>query len=79
MKYLGVTITGSRLTKIECRGLADKILANVHLWAIRSLSFIERARLISSVVFGMYNYWASIFLLPNEVLESITKIYRIYL
>jgi len=27
----------------------------------------------------MFNYWASIFLLPNEVLESITKICRSYL
>ncbi|KAJ8426159.1 hypothetical protein Cgig2_032641 [Carnegiea gigantea] len=51
MKYLGVPITASRLTKIECRGLVDKILAKVHLWATRSLSFAGRARLISSVVF----------------------------
>jgi len=49
------------------------------LWATRSLSFEGIARLISSVVFGMFNYWASIFLLPNEVLECITKIYRNYL
>jgi len=79
MKYLGVPITASRLTKIKCRGLADEILAKVHLWATKSLSFAGRARLISSVVFGMFNYWASIFLLPDEVLGSITKICGNYL
>jgi len=59
---------------MECRGLIDKILTKVHLWVARSLLFTGRARLISNVVFDMFNYWASIFLLPNEVLESITKI-----
>ena len=79
MRYLGVPITISRLTKIECRGLVDKILAKVHIWATRNLSFVEIAKLISSITFGMFNYWASIFLLPNEVLKSITKISRDYL
>ncbi|KAJ8419339.1 LOW QUALITY PROTEIN: hypothetical protein Cgig2_024014 [Carnegiea gigantea] len=68
-----------KLTKIECRGLVEKILAKVHLWATRSISFIGRAKLISSVIFGLFNYWASIFMLPNEVLDSITKICRNYL
>ncbi|KAJ8425111.1 hypothetical protein Cgig2_015889 [Carnegiea gigantea] len=49
-KYLGVHITTSRLTKIECRGLVDKILAKVHLWA----TFVRRAKLISNVIFGMF-------------------------
>jgi len=79
LKYLGAPITTSRLTKIECRGLVDKILAKVHLWATRSISFARRAKLITSVIFGMFNYWASIFMLPNEVLDNITKIYRSYL
>jgi len=35
--------------------------------------------LINSVVFGMFNYWASIFILPNEVLSQITKLCRNFL
>ena len=59
--------------------MVDKILAKVQLWQTRTFSFVGRARLIGSVLFGMFNYWASIFLLPKEVLESLTSISRAYL
>jgi len=76
---LDVPIIASHLTKIECASLVEKIIARVHLWATRNISFLGRARLINSVIFGMYSYEASIFLLPNEVTEKITKICRNYL
>ena len=79
LRYLGVTFTASRLTKAECSELIAKIQAKVRVWSTRSLSFAGRARLINSVIFGMYTYWASIFLLPNEVLDKITQISRNYL
>ncbi|KAJ8421100.1 hypothetical protein Cgig2_016925 [Carnegiea gigantea] len=79
LKYLGVPITASQLTKIECASLVQKIMATVQLWATRSISFAGKARLINSVIFGMYTYWVSIFLLPKEVTEKITKICRNYL
>ena len=79
LKYLGVPITTSRLTKIQCISLVEKIMAKVHIWTSRNISFAGRARLINSVIFGMYTYWASIFLLPAEVTEKITKICRNFL
>ena len=79
MKYLGVPITASRLTKLECSTLVEKITARVHIWATRNLSFAGRAMLINGVIFGMFNYWASMFLLPQNVLEKITTICRNYL
>ena len=79
MNYLGVPIIASRLTKLECSALVEKITARIHIWATRSLSFAGRAMLINGVIFGMFNYWASIFLLPKTVLEKITTIYRNYL
>ena len=56
LKYVGVSSTASRPTNIECRGLVDKILAKVLMWATRSILFAGRVKLISSVVFGMFNY-----------------------
>ena len=47
LKYLGVPITASRLTKIECTSLVEKIMAKVHMWATRNISFAGRARLIN--------------------------------
>ena len=79
LKYLGVPIKASKLTKTECTSLVEKIMAKVHIWTSRNISFARRARLINSVIFGMYTYWASIFLLPAEVTEKITKICRNFL
>ena len=60
LKYLGVPITASRLTKVECNTLVEKITGRIHIWATRNISFAGRAVLINSVIFGMFNYWASI-------------------
>ena len=79
MNYLGIPITASRLSKLECSTLVEKITARVHIWATRNLSFAGRAMLINNVIFGMFNYWASIFLLPQSVLDKITSICRNYL
>ena len=79
LKYLGVSITTSRLTKIELTSLVEKIMAKVQIWTTRNISFAGRARLINSVIFGMYTSWASIFLLPTEVTDKITGICRNYL
>ena len=49
------------------------------IWALKSLSYASRAVLINSVVFGMFNYWAFIFLLPTEVVSKITQLCRNYL
>jgi len=56
LKYLKVPITAGRLTKIECSNLVDKIIARVHGWATRHLSFVGGALLINSVIFGSFNY-----------------------
>lgn len=59
--------------------MVEKIIVRVKIWALRSLSFAGRAVLINNVIFGMFNYWASIFILPAEVVERITQVCRNYL
>lgn len=79
ISYLGVPITAGRMSKLECRGLADKIMTRLHIWSTRSLSFAGRAQLINSVIFGMFNYWASIFILPQALIDQITRACRNFL
>ena len=79
MNYLGVPITASRLTKLECNTLLEKILTRVRVWTTKQLSFAGRAVLINSAIFGMFNYWASIFIIPNSVIERLTQICRNFL
>jgi len=54
-------------------------MERVQLWATKRISFAGRAQLINSALFGIVSYWASIFLLAAEVLETITKISRNFL
>ncbi|KAJ8425577.1 hypothetical protein Cgig2_003075 [Carnegiea gigantea] len=56
LRYLRVPITISRLNKLECRALVEKILGKIRLWSTKSISFAVRAQLLTSVMFGMYNY-----------------------
>ena len=79
MMYLGIPITASRLSNLECSNLVEKITARVHIWATKNLSFAGRSMLINGVIFGMFNYWASIFLLPQKVLDKLTSICRNFL
>ncbi|KAJ8427302.1 hypothetical protein Cgig2_002214 [Carnegiea gigantea] len=78
-EFNSVLITASRLTKVECASLVEKIMSRVQIWATRNISFAGRARFINSVIFRMYSYWASIFLLSTEVTKKITQICRNYL
>ncbi|KAJ8419838.1 hypothetical protein Cgig2_030549 [Carnegiea gigantea] len=79
MRYLGVPVTASRLSKLECRGLVKKIMGKIRFWATKSISFVGRAQLLNLVVFGMISYWASIFILPQDVIDQLNQIYRNYL
>jgi len=79
MKYLGVPITTSRLSKLECHLLVDKILGKMRQWSTRNLSFAGRALLINIVGFGMYGSWASILILPQEIITKINQLCRNFL
>ena len=56
LTYLGVLITASTLSKLECRTLVEKIMGKIRLWSTRSLYFAARAQLLIFVIFGMYNF-----------------------
>jgi len=71
MRYLGVLITASKLSQLEYRTLVEKILGKIRQWSTRSFSFAGRPQLLESVRFGMYNFWASIFILPQEVIYQV--------
>ena len=74
-----VPIIASGLTKNECRGLVDKMRTQIQVWSSRIISYARRIMLINTVIFGMVSYWASIFIPPKEVLDTITQLCRNFL
>ena len=63
-RYLGMPITASRLSKMECKTLVDKIAAKITTWSSRHISYAGRVVLINNVLMGMFSFWAKIFILP---------------
>ena len=50
LRYLGIPITASRYSKMECRSMVDKITAKTKTWSTRNLSYAGRAALIQLVL-----------------------------
>ncbi|KAJ8419632.1 hypothetical protein Cgig2_004554 [Carnegiea gigantea] len=48
MRYLGVPITTSKLSKFECYALVEKITGKIKQWSTRNVSFAGRGQLINT-------------------------------
>ena len=62
--YLGLPITASKLSKVECKTLVEKITTRITTWASRHISYAGRPVLVNSVLFGIFNFWVQVFMLP---------------
>ncbi|XP_058189339.1 uncharacterized protein LOC131306925 [Rhododendron vialii] len=79
VKYLGVPLISTRLTSTDCSMLKEKILARIHSWTQKFLSYGGRAQLIQSVLFSIQTYWSSIFTLPQSILKEIEGVLSVFL
>ncbi|XP_074267079.1 uncharacterized protein LOC141590381 [Silene latifolia] len=67
-KYLGIPIQAVRLTRSDCSILIDKIVSRVRGIGATKLSYAGRLVLINTAFNTLHNYWASIFLIPIEMI-----------
>ncbi|KAK1413813.1 hypothetical protein QVD17_29549 [Tagetes erecta] len=67
-------VGNERLYSKDCKVLIDKVRKKVNDWKNKSLSFAGRQMLIKSVLSSMQVYWASVFLLPVNVIEDIERL-----
>ena len=74
--YLGLPITASKLSKVECMTLVEKITTKITTWASRHISYAGRLVLVNSVLFGIFNFWAQVFMLPQAVIDKVTQLCR---
>ncbi|GAV92490.1 LOW QUALITY PROTEIN: zf-RVT domain-containing protein, partial [Cephalotus follicularis] len=79
IKYLGLPLITSRLTKQDCAPLLAKILGRANSWVSRSLSYAGRLQLIRSTLASMHVFWCSTFLLPAEVIKECERTLRRFL
>ncbi|XP_062093552.1 uncharacterized protein LOC133799565 [Humulus lupulus] len=79
LKYLGVPMRPTKWKHEDCDIIIQKIKMRLHTWASRHLSFAGRMQLIHSVLFGLRNYWMSIFVLPQSIIKEVERLCRGFL
>lgn len=79
VRYLGVPLISSRLKKVDCSILVDKIVGRVKSWTCKALSYAGRLQLVNSILFSIQVYWSSLFVLPMGVIKQVEEILRSFL
>jgi hypothetical protein len=78
-KYLGVLLSPHRLLASQFSPFLHKIESAIQSWMGKHLSYVEQLELIRSILFGMVQFWLSIFPMPKNVINQITCMYRNFL
>ncbi|XP_062094172.1 uncharacterized protein LOC133800235 [Humulus lupulus] len=79
LKYLGVPMRPTKWKHEDYDIIIQKIKMRLHTWASRHLSFAGRMQLIHLVLFGLRNYWMSIFVLPQSIIKEVERLCRGFL
>jgi mannosylglycoprotein endo-beta-mannosidase len=71
-RYLGVPLSPHRLLASQYSPLLHKLEATIQGWMGKHLTYAGRLELIKSVLYGMVQFWVSIFPMPCAVIKQIT-------
>ena len=66
----------SRLRVRDCEYIKQKMLGRIQSWTTKSLSYAGRVQLAISVMHGIHTYWASIFIIPKQILKEVDDVIR---
>ncbi|CAK8531606.1 unnamed protein product [Lathyrus sativus] len=75
-KYLGIPLSSKRLTINHFMPLVDKIVAIIHHWSSRLLSYARRIKLVKSIAYAMVQYWMHFLPMPKYVIKKVDSICR---
>ncbi|WZZ40579.1 hypothetical protein YC2023_036838 [Brassica napus] len=64
-RYLGLPLSPKRISAATLQPFIDRITSKLHSWTVKFLSFAGKVKMIYSVIYGMVNFWSSVFVLPK--------------
>ena len=64
-RYLGLPLSPKKISAATMQPFVDRITAKLHSWTVKVLSFLGKVQMITSVIYGMVNFWCSVFVLPK--------------
>ena len=73
-RYLGLPLSPNKISAATLQPFIDRITSKLHSWTVKVLSFAGKVTLISSVIFGMVNFWSSVFVLPKWFYAKVDSI-----
>ena len=79
VRYLGVPLMAQKMRRQDYQPLIDRIGMRFSSWTARHLSFAGRLQLLQSVIYSTINFWASIFILPNQCLKKLEQMCNAFL
>ncbi|XP_062099886.1 uncharacterized protein LOC133805741 [Humulus lupulus] len=79
LHYLGVPLRPTKWKHVDCEIILQKMRTKLFSWSSKQLSYAGRLLLIQTVLFGLRNYWMSVFILPQSIIKEIEKLCRQFL
>lgn len=73
-RYLGLPLNPSRINMATLQPFLERITSKLHSWTVKTLSYAGKIRLIASEVYGMVNFWSSVFNLPKTFYAQVDSI-----
>ena len=79
VRYLGVPLSPHRLLASQFSPLIQGLESAIQAWLGKYLTYAGRLQLLKSVLYGIANFWLSIFPIPSTVIAGIVKTCRNFL
>uniref|UniRef100_A0A0V0HXZ8 Putative ovule protein n=1 Tax=Solanum chacoense TaxID=4108 RepID=A0A0V0HXZ8_SOLCH len=73
IRYLGLPLSSKKWNKVDCYQLVEKITKRITSGYSRQLSYAGRLQIVNVVLFSIYNFWGTVFILPQSVLQEVDK------
>lgn len=64
-RYFGLPLSPKRISATTLQLFLDRITSKLHSWTVKFISFAGKVTMIYSVIYGMVNFWSSVFVLPK--------------
>ncbi|KAG7587002.1 Reverse transcriptase domain [Arabidopsis thaliana x Arabidopsis arenosa] len=74
IRYLGLPLMSRKLRVSEFSPLIEKLINKFRSWAVSSLSYAGRLQLLNSVIYGLVNFWSSVFSLPKACIKKMESL-----
>lgn len=70
-RYLGLPLNPSRISQATLQPFVERITSKLNNYTVKLLSFAGKVQLIVSVIYGLVNFWSSVFVLPKSFYKKI--------